>query len=544
MNAPRTAFATGAPGLSTHVAPRAGFDFSARAHHGSPTVARPAARRSPAPLALGRIAKDALLITLLLLLNSFGNVGAGVFFAILLGMTFYSPSAAFKALIIMWLGLMCNQALVPKSLMWTPCRLALPFISLTRFSFDLIALKASLFSKPFYVVFLTYCSVMAVCSVMSGWYTTIALIKLFNFFMACSAVFAGALVLVRKRIDIGEWLVSMIVSTTLIALLAIAFFNNGLVGVREDDPTAPLKHFGGAFLHPNCHSTYGSMYIVMLVMVFVYTNYRQRWIVWPLIAIWALFLVWSKARTSFVATALGLLTLLPFLANSVRSTWIRRANLSRTSAIAIALVACVGLLLANIVTGNAIGEAIIAFVNKSDRLSDTGQLELNVDYVLTSRIGKMEESLVNFRDNPIFGIGFQVAKSDYFIQNATLFTAPAEKGFLPTAVLEEGGLLGTPFFIAFILVLPLTFLAERNIPALAMFFTFMGTTMTEVTLFSPGGSGGFSWLMVGAAYVFGESTWIPKSPTSTTARPVSPMNAARSTARSMAPLPIGLPFSG
>lgn len=541
MNAPLTAFATGAPGFSTHVAPRAGFDLGARGHHGSPSIARPATRRSPAPLALGRIAKDALLITLLLLLNSFGNVGAGVFFAILLAMTFYSPSAAFKALAIMWLGLMCNQALVPKSLTWTPCRLALPFVCLLRFSFDLSALKTSLFSKPFYAVFVAYCLVMAVCSVMSGWYTTIALIKLFNFFIAFSAVFAGAMVLIRKRIDLGEWLVSMIVATSVIALIAIGLFDGGMVSIREDVLTTI---FGGAFLHPNCHSTYGSTFIIMLAMVFVYTNYRHRWIAWPLIGFWVTCLVWSKARTSFVSTALGLLTLLPFLAHSVRSTWIRRVNISRSSAIAIALAGCVGLLLANVVTGNAIGEAVITFVNKTDRLSDTGAIELNVDSVLTSRIGKMEESLANFRENPIFGIGFQVAKSEYFVRNATLFTAPAEKGFLPTAVLEEGGVLGTAFFIAFITVLLLTFLAERNTPALVMFMTFMGATMTEVNFFSPGGSGGFSWIMVAAAYVFGESTWTRKSPPPTVAKQMGRMDAARPSVHGMAPLPIGLPSPG
>lgn len=541
MNAPHTAFATGAPGFSPHVAPRAGFDFATRSHHGSPVIARPAARRSPAPLALGRIAKDALLITLLLLLNKFGNVGAGVFFAILLVMTFRSPESAFKALVIMWLGLMCNQDLVPKSLTWTPCRLALPFIALIRFSFDLIALKTSLFAKPFYAVFLAYCFVMAVCSVMSGWYTTIALTKLINFFVAISAIFAGATVLIRKRIDLGEWLVSMIVATSLIALIALGFFNGGMVSIREN---SPANHFGGAFLHPNCHSTYGSMFIVMLVLVFVYTNYRHRWIVWPLIAIWATFLVWSKARTAFVATALGLLTLLPFLAHSVRSTWIRRVNISRSRAGAIALVGCVGLLLANVVTGNAIGEAIITFVNKTDRLSDTGEIEFSMDSVLTSRIGKMEESLANFRENPIFGIGFQVAKTQYFVQNATLFTAPAEKGFLPTAVLEEGGVLGTVFFIAFITVLLLTFLAEHNTPALVMFMTFMGTTLTEVTLFSPGGAGGFSWLMVAAAYVVGERLWTPRSSPPTAGRPLGRMDPARPSAHGMAPLPIGLPSPG
>ncbi|MFM7520058.1 MAG: hypothetical protein ACKO9B_06265 [Planctomycetota bacterium] len=495
--------------------------------------------RAVPPLSLWRIAKDTLLITLLLLLNIFGNVGAGVFFAILVVMTFRSPELAFKALLIMWMGLMTNQMLVPKSLVWTPCRLALPFLSFARFSFDLIALRTSLFAKVFYTSFIVYCLIMAMCSVISGWYTLIALIKLINFWVSVSAVFAGAVVLVRRRFDIGEWLVSLIIASTVMALVAIAV-NGGIVQIREG---VQSTHFGGAFLHPNCHGSHAAMFVVALVMVFTFTRYQNRWIVWPLLAAWLLFMVWSKSRTSFVSTVLGMLTLFPFLATSVRTKWIRRVSISRPTAVVVGVGALVVLVIANIAVDNAIGDAVVAFINKSNRLSDTGELELNVDSVLFSRIGKMEESMANFRENPMFGIGFQVMKSQFFIQNATLFSAPAEKGFLPSAVLEEGGVVGAFFFVVFIASLLLTFVVERNTPALVMFMTYMGSTMTEVTIFSPGGSGGFAWAMVAAAYVFGEMTWVKQQAPAGAARHAV-LSAARPTIRGMAPHPVGLPYPG
>ncbi|NBV45148.1 MAG: hypothetical protein EBR86_05775 [Planctomycetia bacterium] len=493
------------------IAPR-GFEPFRRPPYplAGPMPAHPASRVAPQPMSrglpaldLGRIAKNVLLITLLLLLNIFGNVGAAVFFAILAMMVVYSPSAAFKALIIMWLGLMLNHALVPKSLTWTPCRLILPYLCLVRFSVDIISLRTSLFTQPFYVAFLVYCATMALCSFISGWYTAVALFKLANFWAAFTSVFAGAFVLIRKRIDIGEWLVSLIMSATSIGLIAIAIGKSKIsFGVGDS------VHFGGAFLHPNCHSSYGSLFVVSLFAIYAFSPYRRRWLVFPLLAIWAVFIAWSRSRTAVLATSLGFMAMIPFMVSSLRPAgWIRRVNISRGTMAALVFAACVLLGVADVATGNRISQAVIAFVNKSDRVDDRGDVSLNVDDVLYSRASKIDESVANFRENPVFGIGFQVAKSEAFIRNATIFTAPVEKGFLPTAVLEEGGIVGACAFMVFILAMPLTFIFQRNGPALAAFFTFIGSSLTEVSVFSPGGSGGFGWVMVAAAYVFGESCW-------------------------------------
>lgn len=466
---------------------------------------RSASRTMP-PLAIGRIAKEATLITLLLLLNIFGNVGAAIFFTILLVMSFTSSSAAFKALVIMWLGLMLNHGLVPKSLTWTPSRLILPYACLARFSFDMVSMRASLFTQPFYVIFLVYCLVMALCSFMSGWFTSIALIKLINFWAAFSSVFAGAFVLVRKRVDIGEWLVSMIVAATAIAFLAIA---SGRAYISFGHGSS--NHFGGAFLHPNCHSSYASLFCIMLVAVYAFSPYRQRWLVLPLLAIWAVFIAWSKSRTAVVATGIGVLSMAPFVVSAVRPAgWIRRVNIRRSTLVAMAAVAGVTILVADIASGNRISTAVVAFVNKSGPLDDLGEVSLDMNSVIYSRVTRISDSMENFRENPVFGIGFQVAKTEWFARNATIFTAPVEKGFLPSAVLEEGGVLGAVAFLIFIVSLPMTFLVRGNIPAFGAFCSFIGSSMTEVSLFSPGGSGGFGWVMVAAAFVFGEMCWVKK----------------------------------
>ena len=173
------------------------------------------------PLSTSRILRDAAIVFSLLMINKAGNVGAGIFFAILTVMVFRSPKSAFQALAICWLGLMINQGLVPKSVVWTPARLALPLLAFVRFSFDLTRLGTSLFASPVYSFFIIYVIAMAVCSNISGWYTQIALMKLTNFFAVTSAILAGVKVLRRTRVDMTEWFVSLIMAATFFGIVSI-----------------------------------------------------------------------------------------------------------------------------------------------------------------------------------------------------------------------------------------------------------------------------------------------------------------------------------
>jgi hypothetical protein len=492
------------------------------------------------PLAAGRIFRSAALMLGLLLLNMGGNPGAAVFFGILTIMVFVSPAMAFKALGIMWLGLMANQAFVPKSLTWTPMRLVLPYLCLARFAFDLLTSKSrvSLIRQPFYLVFLGYCAVMALCSVMSGWYTTIALFKLLNFWAAFTAIFAGAFILISRKIDIGEWVVSLVATAAGLGLLSVVtgeHYNVYKYGLQ-------VKLFNGAFLHPNSHASYGSLFIIFLVCVYTFSTYRRRWLVLPLLATWGMFVLWSQSRTSITATMLGLVSLFIMTGPATRlQGWIRRSHLSRAHFALLGVLALIGLLVGEVVSQGRVTAAVVGFINKKE-VTDPSQ-GFDPTSILTSRIGLINAGLENFYENPIFGIGFQVAKTEYFVQNATIFTAPAEKGFLPTAILEEGGVLGTTAFLVFIGMLLGTFLWQRNVPALTAFATFMGSTMTEVSIFSPGGSGGFCWWMVAAAWVFGELCWQPRA--QAVARSShGRLDAARPGVGRLPPLLPGFPVAG
>lgn len=475
--------------------------------------ARPHSSLRPA-LDLRRITRDALLIAALLLINKPGNAGAAFFFAILTGMVLWSPQAAFKALALCWLGLMINPAFVPKSLVWTPARLALPLLAFVRFSVDMSRIGTSLFATSYYFFFVCYVLAMAACSLISGWYTEIALVKLANFWAVMSAIFAGITVLRRLQIDMTEWFVSLISATTLLALTAVA------LGVDERDGGM----FLGAFLHSNCHSLYGPQFVVFLVSVLLLGNYPKRSITLPLVAIWAILMFWSKARASIAATIVGVVVLL-MLARPIRNRFgfQLRINIPRSRLIAGALLSFALLVLCDVLTSGAISRSGIAFINKEGKEAEL--TELDPEQVLASREGLITLSWNNFLEHPLTGIGFQVGTDEKFIKNVTWLTAPTEKGFLITAVLEEGGVLGSFTFLMFLLSFANALFAKRNVPALTMLATFVTSNMAEVTMFSPGAAGAFGWAMIGAATILGDHCW-RYSPAPIAARPVSTPTAS------------------
>jgi hypothetical protein len=460
------------------------------------------------PLNATRILRDAALIIALLLLNALGTPGALAFFAILLGMLFRSPTWAFKAIAICYLGLMINFAFVPKTLVWTPARLLLPFLAFLRFSGDLLALRISLFSKAWYLSLLAFIATMAVGSILSGYFTAISLLKLFNFWAVVTAILSGTAVLRRQRVDISEWFVSLIFAAASFGVAAVA-----LGASRNFRPiftsTGELLEstgFNGAFLHPNLHATYATLFVTYLLLVWILGGYRKTWLAVPGIVIWFVFMAWSGSRTSIIASIMGAVALFMY-ARPIRNRvgWRLSVNVNRSTLVAVAMIAMVGVAIWDSATGGVIRQSIVQFFNKGGPAA--AEESLDTEKIFSSRKRLVQDSWDNFQANPLFGIGFGVAKTEAFARMATLFTAPAEKGFLPTAILEEGGILGTGTFVVFLVTFLGSLYRERNVAGIVTMIAFLATNLGEVTIFSPGGAGSFGWVTVGAGMILGDHCW-------------------------------------
>lgn len=467
------------------------------------------------PLGPVRILRDALVITLLLLLNLGGNVGAGFFFFILLAMVVAGPSPAFKALAICYLGLMINQAFVPKSLVWTPSRIALPMIALLRFGIDVSQLRVTLLGRAWYITFMLFIFTMAVCSILSGWYTQIALLKLFNFWSCVSAILMGTAVLRHRRIDVSEWFVALIVSASVFGIASLVLGEGtNFMRFRDAQNVVSSDLFNGAFLHPNCHAMYASLFTVFLSCLFLLAPYRHRTLVLPMIGLWFVFMAFSQSRSSIISTLVPLLALVVYARPRLkRNAVTMRTNVKRSTLVVLGIAAVMAAVVVDLGTDRLLTRKLVTFFNKSNT---SESLDFDVNKALQSRRALIEFSWNNFRDSPLHGIGFGVAKTEYFVKNATLFTAPSEKGFLPTAILEEGGILGAGAFLIFITTFFGVFVVERNVPAVVVCLAFLVSNLGEVAIFAPGGAGGFGWIMVGAASILGDHCWMPAARAGTT----------------------------
>ncbi len=132
------------------------------------------------------------------------------------------------------------------------------------------------------------------------------------------------------------------------------------------------------------------------------------------------------------------------------------------------------------------------------KTSDTKADKRSLTEALTSsRMGLIGLSMRDFKRNPMIGMGFQVA--EYTRRRARgrglIISAPIEKGVLPVMVLGETGILGTFFFFLFLASFYFTCSQRKYYITMTLFSVFIVTNMGEATFFSPGGAGGFLWML-------------------------------------------------
>lgn len=115
----------------------------------------------------------------------------------------------------------------------------------------------------------------------------------------------------------------------------------------------------------------------------------------------------------------------------------------------------------------------------------------------SSRMGLIGESMEDFKRNPMIGMGFQVAEYTKALTRGRGFviSASIEKGVLPVMVLGETGILGTTFFVLFLATFYYTCSRRKYYITITLFSVFLVTNMGEATFFSPGGGGGFLWML-------------------------------------------------
>ena len=155
------------------------------------------------------------------------------------------------------------------------------------------------------------------------------------------------------------------------------------------------------------------------------------------------------------------------------------------------------LLLFVIARGDVVGKA------EGFLLKRSGESDLSAAFH-QSRGAGIASQWRNFVERPLTGHGFGV----YAASTAPMYvvefygipiSAPVEKGFLPTAVLEETGLVGGLMFLLVLAQLARLAWRSRDARWFGLFAACVATNVGEASMLAPGGPGLLLWCFIALA---------------------------------------------
>ncbi len=344
-----------------------------------------------------------------------------------------------------------------------------------------------------------FAAVAAVLSVANSVEVGVSLLKAITFVWVISTLFVGVRSLAPAELaKLTAWFAALSIvvmagsaATLLVPSVAFRLNGNGLQGI---------------FSHPQTLAIVAAPLSAASLLAVVLGRSLRPVLVGLAVVCWTVLLL-TEARTGLFAAIAGT------GAGLVLHLWQggRRAALT-TSRMRVAAFVAFGFLgLALFILGR--GDITGQF--QSFLLKRSGESELSAAFH-QSRGAGIAGQWRNFVERPLTGNGFGVyaartAPTLVVEFHGIPISAPVEKGFLPTAVLEETGILGGLLFA--LLLLQLAQLAWRSQDArwFGLFAACVATNVGEASMLSPGGPGLLLWCYIALA-VNAHRLWSVASP--------------------------------
>lgn len=222
-------------------------------------------------------------------------------------------------------------------------------------------------------------------------------------------------------------------------------------------------------------------------MIFVEKKLKVPHLVLMLLILPMLFM--TRSRVAFVTFVASCLTIYFYgMRKMVTSQKIKRKMASGMLCCGILLVIAAGI-------GQAKAQMISKWLRKNNDVQ--GDDRALTEAMTSSRQGLIEQSMYEFHRNPLFGSGFQVAwyHEQLNNQDGLILSASIEKGVLPTMVLGETGLIGSFFFICFIVSFYVTATRRHLYVTNTLFTLLLVSNLGEASFFSPGGIGSVLYVL-------------------------------------------------
>jgi hypothetical protein len=227
---------------------------------------------------------------------------------------------------------------------------------------------------------------------------------------------------------------------------------------------------------------------------------RTPWLVLLCVGLGWVGVYLSLARTALLALSLagGIATALGFVFKP--ETWAK--DLSRALGRPAVMIGLLAVLALGALQWTAVQSSVESFLAKDD-----GSASL-VQALERSRGALMSQSMANFWENPLTGIGFgapsdpvgfaqRIERGPYGIP----VSASVEKGFMPTAVLEETGIVGALLTVVLLAFLFIPVLQHPDPTLFWVMTTCLFVNFGEMIFFSVGGMGFLLWFVMAFCHV-------------------------------------------
>jgi hypothetical protein len=315
----------------------------------------------------------------------------------------------------------------------------------------------------------------------------ISLMKIVTFAVAATAVLiAFRRITPRALASLQTWFVSL--GVTIIAVSGLMLVKPGL-GIGSDGGLQ------GVLNQPQALGIFIAPFAAWaLTGAFLMRRPSSKLEIWFAIAAVGLIIV-TKARTAGFATFIGVavVALSRLLSGRERA----QASLGRPILLAGAAAIAIGALA---FTTGKVGTVLTDYAFKGSK----GEVNSLGGAFYESRGSGVLSEWQNFVNRPLTGNGFGVYPDGHFSSGVQYFagipiSAPVEKGFLPTAVLEEDGIPGALSLVVMILWLGRETWRHPDLRWRALFCACLGINIGECVLLAPGGIGMIDWLLIGLA---------------------------------------------
>lgn len=324
---------------------------------------------------------------------------------------------------------------------------------------------------------------IALTSIASSRFVTVSLFKLFMFSAVAVSIVVAHHHSGQHRAWLLQWLVNCYFAVLILSLPLVAhefgYFRDG-------------AGFQGILNHPQEYAIFMAPFAALLLTQAINTRFRNS-LVWLLFGLVVVTLALTRSRTSVLALLVGVVAGLVI----VRAKRLEPAALVR---VLLGMSVTVAVLVLSVALNPAgVSGAVQSFLLKEGG-ADIGEA------FETSRGLFILESVDNFLENPVSGIGFGVNMSElrpsvpvYEPLTGLPLSFPTEKGNVVIAVLEETGLVGFAFFAMFLWVYLKGVRTNGDVALASVAMCTFLTNIGETTFFSMNSYGLMSWILMGIA---------------------------------------------